>query len=55
MATDYATLLRDHVTIQYRSIDHQIPVVKFKKGQVKEEIARPYPDAAARARKDRPS
>jgi len=87
---DYATLLRDHVTLQYRSIDriflqayvpklqavgqvciflrwqrkfkipssaafgqigdayvkaihrfaeeHQIPVVKFKKGQVKEEI-----------------
>src|ERR1700736_1590439 len=102
---DYATLLRDHVTLQYRSIDriflqayvpklqsvgqvctflrwqrkfkipssaafgqigdayvkaihrfaeeHQIPVVKFKKGQVKEEIARPYLEAAAREDKDR--
>src|ERR1700736_3073875 len=102
---DYATLLRDHVTLQYRSIDriflhayvpklqavgqvctflrwqrkfkipssaafgqigeayvkaihrfaeaHQIPVVKFKKGQVKEEIARPYLEAAAREGKDR--
>jgi hypothetical protein len=102
---DYATLLRDHVTLQNRSIDriflqayvpklqavgqvctflrwqrkfkipssaafgqigeayvkaihrfaeeHQIPVVKFKKGQVKEEIARPYLEAAAREGKDR--
>ena len=91
---DYATLLRDHVTLQYRSIDriflqayvpklqsvgwvctflrsqrkfkipssaafgqigtayvkaiyqfaeqHQIPVVKFEKGQKKEEVAQPY-------------
>ena len=32
---------------------HQIPVVKFKKGQDKEAIARPYLDAAAREGKDR--
>jgi hypothetical protein len=102
---DYATLLRDHVTLQYRSIDriflqayvpklqavgqvcaflrwqrkfkipssaafgqigdayvtaihqfaaqHQIPVVEFKKGQKKEEVAQPYLDAAAREGKDR--
>ena len=102
---DYATLLRDHVTLQYRSIDriflqadvpklqsvgqvctflrwqrnfkipssaafgqigdayvkaihrfaeeHHIPVVKFKKGQDKEAIARPYLEAAAREGKDR--
>jgi hypothetical protein len=102
---DYATLLRDRVTLQYRSIDriflqayvpklqsvgqvctflrwqrkfkipssaafgqigdayvkaihrfaaeHQIPVVKFKKGEDKEAVARPYLDAAAREGKDR--
>jgi hypothetical protein len=102
---DYATLLRDHVTLQCRSIDriflqayvpklqsvgqvctflrwqrkfkipssaafgqigdayvkaihrfaeqHQIPVVEFKKGQKKEEVAQPYLDAAAREGKDR--
>jgi hypothetical protein len=102
---DYATLLRDHVTLQYRAIDriflqayvpklqavgqvctflrwqrnfkipssaafgqigdayvkaiyrfaeqHQIPVVKFKKGQKKEDVAQPYLDAAAREGKDR--
>jgi hypothetical protein len=102
---DYATLLRDHVALQYRSIDriflqayvpklqsvgqvctflrwqrkfkipssaafgqigaaymkaihrfaeqHQIPVVKFKKGQDKEAVARPYLEAAAREGKDR--
>jgi hypothetical protein len=101
---DYATLLRDHVRLQYRSIDriflqayvpklqavgqvctflrwqhkfkipssaafgqigdayvkaihrfaeqHQIPVVAFKKGQKKEEVAQPYLDAAAREGKD---
>jgi hypothetical protein len=32
---------------------HQIPVVKFKKGQDKEAIARPYLEAAAREGKDR--
>jgi hypothetical protein len=32
---------------------HQIAVVKFKKGQDKEAIARPYLEAAARERKDR--
>src|ERR1700737_1084381 len=32
---------------------HQIPVVEFKKGQKKEEVAQPYPDAAAREGKDR--
>lgn len=97
---DYATLLRDHVTLKCRSIDrvflqayvpklqsvgqvctflrwqrgfripssaafgqigaeyvkavhgfakaHQIPLVQFEKGQVKEEVARPYLEAAAR-------
>jgi hypothetical protein len=97
---DYGTLLRDRVTLQYRSIDriflqayvpklqsvgqvctflrwqrkfkipssaafgqigaayvkaihgfaeeHKIPVVHFKKGEDKEEIARPYLEAAAR-------
>ncbi len=102
---DYATLLRDHVTLQYGAIDriflqayvpklqsvgyvctflrwqrkfkipssaafgqigdayvkaihrfgeqHQIPVVKFKKGQDKEAFARPYLEAAAREGKDR--
>ena len=102
---DSATLLRDHVTLQYRAIDriflqadvpklqsvgqvctflrwqrnfkipssaafgqigdayvkaihrfaeeHHIPVVKFKKGQDKEAIARPYLEAAAREGKDR--
>lgn len=102
---DYATLLRDHVTLQYRSIDriflqayipklqsvgwvctflrwqrqfkipssaafgkigaayvkaiyafateHNIPVVKFEKGQKKEEVAQPYLAAAAREGKDR--
>jgi hypothetical protein len=102
---DYATLLRDHVTLQYGSIDriflqayvpklqsvgqvctflrwqrkfkipssaafgqigdayvkaihrfaeqHQVPVVKFKKGQDKEAVARPYIEAAAREGKDR--
>ena len=102
---DYATLLRDHVTLKCRSIDriflqayvpklqavgqvctflrwqrkfkipssaafgqigdayvkaiyrfaeqHQIPVVKFKKGQKKEDVAQPYLDAAAREGKDR--
>jgi hypothetical protein len=102
---DYATLLRDHVTLQYGAIDriflqayvpklqsvgyvctflrwqrkfkipssaafgqigdayvkaihrfaeqHQLPVVKFKKGQNKEAIARPYLEAAAREGKDR--
>jgi hypothetical protein len=102
---DYATLLRDHVTLQYRSIDriflqayvpklqsvgqvctflrwqrkfkipssaafgqigdayvravhrfaeqHQIPVVKFEKGQKKEDVAQPYLAAAAREGNDR--
>jgi len=102
---DYATLLRDHVTLKCRSIDriflqayvpklqsvgqvciflrwqrrfkipsaaafgqigeayvkaihqfaqrHQIPVVHFEKGQNKEEVARPYLEAAAREGKDR--
>jgi hypothetical protein len=102
---DYGTLLRDHVRLQYRSIDriflqayvpklqsvgwvctflrwqrkfripssaafgqigdaygkaiyqfadqHKIPVVKFKKGQKKEEVAQPYLDAAAREGQDR--
>jgi hypothetical protein len=101
---DYATLLRDHVTIQCRSIDriflqayvarlqsvgqvctflrwqrkfkipssaafgqigaayvkaihrfadeHRIPLVKFKKGEDKEAVARPYLEAAARQGKD---
>src|SRR5207249_3391745 len=101
---DYATLLRDHVTLKCRSIDriflqawipklqsggqvctflrwqrkftipssaafgklgrafekaiHQfakeqkIPVIKFEKGQDKEGLARPYLEAAARAKKD---
>ena len=102
---DYATLLRDHVTLQCRSIDriflqayvpklqtvgqvciflrwqrkfkipssaafgklgeayvkavyqfaegHHIPVVHFQKGQKKEEVARPYLEAAAREGQDR--
>jgi hypothetical protein len=102
---DYATLLRDHVTLQCRSIDriflqayvpklqsvgqvctflrwqrkfkipssaafgqigdgyvkaiyrfaeqHHIPVVKFEKGQKKEDVAQPHLDAAAREGKDR--
>jgi hypothetical protein len=102
---DYATLLRERVTLQYRSIDriflqayvpklqsvgqvctflrwqrkfkipssaafgqigdaygkavhrfakeHKIPVVHFKKGEDKEEIARPYLEAAARDGKER--
>jgi hypothetical protein len=102
---DYATLLRDRVTLQYRAIDriflqayvpklqsvgqvctflrwqrkfkipssaafgqigdayvkavhrfaqeHQIPLVHFKKGEDKEEITRPYLDAAARDGKER--
>ncbi len=33
--------------------DHAIPVVKFEKGQNKEEVARPYIEAAARKGKDR--
>src|SRR6516225_7981587 len=101
---DYATLLRDHVTLQYRSIDriflqayvpklqsvgwvctflrwqrkfripssaafgkigdeyvkavyrfaeaHHIPLVHFKKGQNKEEVARPYLEVAAQQGKD---
>jgi len=32
---------------------HQIPVVHFKKGEKKEETARPYLEAAAREGKDR--
>jgi len=32
---------------------HQIPVVQFEKGQDKEEVARPYLEAAAREGKDR--
>ena len=32
---------------------HQIPVVKFEKGQKKEEVAQPYLEAAARAGHDR--
>jgi hypothetical protein len=103
--TDYATLLRDHVTLKCRSIDriflqgyvpklqtvgqvctylrwirgvkvptslafgkigdefvksihayskaNKIPVVYFKKGESKEEIARPYIEAAGREGKDR--
>jgi hypothetical protein len=103
--TDYATLLRDHVTLKCRSIDRiflqayvpklqsvgqvciflrwqrkfkipssaafgkigkayviaihdfaekeQIPVVEFKKGENKEEKARPYIEAAAREGKER--
>jgi len=103
--TDYATLLRDHVSLKCRCIDriflqayvpklqsvgwicrflrwqrqftipssaafgkigeayvkaihefaksHNIPMVKFKKGQNKEQLARPYLEAAARAGKDR--
>src|SRR5438093_5681697 len=102
---DYATLLRDHVTLKCRSIDriflqayvpklqtvgevctflrwqrkfpipssaafgkigeeyvkavyrfaeaHHIPVVHFKKRQNKEEVARPYLEAAANEGKDR--
>ena len=102
---NYATLLRDHVTLQYRSIDriflqayvpklqsvgqvciflrwqrkfkipssaafgkigdayvkaihqfakqHEIPIVTFKKGQKKEDVARPYLEAAAQEGKDR--
>jgi len=102
---DYASLLRDHVTLKCRSIDriflqayvpklqsvgevctflrwqrkfpipssaafgkiggqyvqaierfaekHHIPVVHFQKGQKKEEMARPYLEAAAREGKDR--
>jgi hypothetical protein len=102
---DYATLLRDHVTLECRSIDriflqayvpklqsvgqvciflrwrrkfripssaafgkigdgyvkavheyakkNEIPVVHFQKGQNKEEVARPYLEAAAREGKDR--
>lgn len=98
--TDYATLLRDHVTLKCRSLDriflqayvpklqsvgnvctflrwqrkfkipssaafgkigeqyvkdvqrfakeHKIPLVKFEKGQNKEELARPYLEAAAK-------
>jgi hypothetical protein len=103
--TDYATLLRDHVTLKCRCIDriflqayvpklqsvgwvcsllrwqrkfpipssaafgkigdayvaaihkfansHGIPLVKFKKGQNKEQMARPYLEAAAKEGKDR--
>jgi hypothetical protein len=102
---DYATLLRDHVTLKCRSIDRiflqayvpklqsvgqvctflrwqrkfkipssaafgkindayvkaihrfaekeKIPVVQFKKGEIKEETARPYIEAAAREGKER--
>src|SRR5437867_5629289 len=102
---DYATLLRDHVTLKCRSIDRiflqayvpklqsvgqvctflrwqrkfklpssaafgkigdayvkaihdfaekeGVPVLYFKKGEKKEETARPYIEAAARAGKDR--
>lgn len=102
---DYATLLRDHVTLKCRSIDriflqayvpklqtvgdvckflrwqrkfkipssaafgqigqqyvkavqrfakqHKIPIVHFKKGEDKEQRARPYLEAAAREGKDR--
>jgi hypothetical protein len=103
--TDYATLMRDHVTLKCRSIDriflqgyvpklqtvgqvctflrwvrnfkvptsagfgkigdqlvkaiheyaksHNVPVVYFKKGESKEEIARPFIEAAGREGKDR--
>lgn len=102
---DYASLLRDHVTLKCRSLDriflqayvpklqsvgqvctflrwqrgfkipssaafgqigdayvkaiheyakeHQIPVVYFEKGQKKEDVARPYLEAAAREGKER--
>lgn len=102
---NYATLLRDHVTLECRSIDriflqayvpklqsvgyvctflrwrrkfripssaafgqigdayvkaihefakaNQIPLIRFEKGQNKEEIARPYLEAAAREGKER--
>jgi len=44
----------EYVKAVYRFADtHQIPVVHFKKGQNKEEVARPYLEAAAREGKER--
>ena len=44
----------EYVKAVYRFAEaHQIPVVHFKKRQNKEEVARPYLEAAAKAGKDR--
>jgi hypothetical protein len=49
-----AFISRLYVKAIYRfAEEHQIPVVKFEKGQKKEDVAQPYLEAAAREGKDR--